>query len=126
MIRRLDRGLPATQRRRSAAARRILAAAPMEVGNLIAELDDLRGRRRVIVLDTTVLAYAVGADHPLRAPCLRLVRAIAEGEVIATTTIEVIQEFAHAPARRRIANGGTPGPAIHAVSAGCPSKSSTC
>ena len=40
----LDRGLPATQRRRSAAARRILAAAPMEVGNLIAELDDLRGR----------------------------------------------------------------------------------
>jgi predicted transcriptional regulator len=40
----LDRGLPATQRRRSAAARRILAAAPMEVGNLIAELDNLRGR----------------------------------------------------------------------------------
>ncbi len=40
----LDRGLPATQRRRSAAARRILAVAPMEVGNLIAELDDLRGR----------------------------------------------------------------------------------
>jgi predicted DNA-binding ribbon-helix-helix protein len=40
----LDRGLPPTQRRRSAAARRILAAAPMEVGDLIAELDDLRGR----------------------------------------------------------------------------------
>ncbi len=40
----LDRGLPATQRRRSTAARRILSAAPMEVGNLIAELDDLRGR----------------------------------------------------------------------------------
>ncbi len=40
----LDRGLPATQRRRSAAARRILAAEPMQVGNLIAELDDLRGR----------------------------------------------------------------------------------
>jgi predicted DNA-binding ribbon-helix-helix protein len=40
----LDRGLPATQRRRSAAARRILAAEPMPVGNLLAELDDLRGR----------------------------------------------------------------------------------
>ncbi|MGO9279026.1 MAG: CopG family transcriptional regulator [Streptosporangiaceae bacterium] len=40
----LDRGLPATQRRRSAAARRILAADPMQVENLIAELDDLRGR----------------------------------------------------------------------------------
>ena len=40
----LDRGLPATQRRRSAAARRILAAEPTQVENLIAELDDLRGR----------------------------------------------------------------------------------
>src|SRR5271154_5179249 len=40
----LDRGLPATQRRRAAAARRILDAAPMEVGDLLAELDELRGR----------------------------------------------------------------------------------
>ncbi len=55
----------------------------------------------MIVLDTTVLAYAVGADHPLRTPCRRLVRAIAEGEVIATTTVEVIQEFAHVRARLR-------------------------
>ncbi len=55
----------------------------------------------MIVLDATVLAYAVGADHPLRTPCRRLVRAIAEGQVIATTTIEVIQEFAHVRARLR-------------------------
>jgi predicted DNA-binding ribbon-helix-helix protein len=41
----IDRGLPAAQRRRSAAARRILAAEPMEVADLLAELDDLRGRR---------------------------------------------------------------------------------
>ena len=40
----LDRGLPAAQRRRAAAARRILDAAPMEVGDLPAELDELRGR----------------------------------------------------------------------------------
>lgn len=40
----LDRGLPATQRRRSAAGRRILNAAPMEVGDLLTELDELRGR----------------------------------------------------------------------------------
>ena len=40
----LDRGLRATQRRRSAAARRILAAKPMQVEKLVAELDDLRGR----------------------------------------------------------------------------------
>jgi predicted nucleic acid-binding protein len=55
----------------------------------------------VIVLDTTVLAYAVGADHPLRPSCRQLVRAIADGDVRATTTIEVIQEFAHVRARRR-------------------------
>ncbi len=41
----IDRGLPAAQRRRSAAARRILAAEPMDVADLRAELDDLRGRR---------------------------------------------------------------------------------
>jgi predicted DNA-binding protein len=40
----LDRGLPATQQRRAAAARRILDAAPMEVGDLLPELDELRGR----------------------------------------------------------------------------------
>jgi predicted DNA-binding protein len=40
----LDRGLPATQQRRAAAARRILDAAPMETGELLAELDELRGR----------------------------------------------------------------------------------
>jgi len=40
----IDRGLPTGQQRRSAAARRILAAEPMEVEDLLAELDDLRGR----------------------------------------------------------------------------------
>jgi predicted DNA-binding protein len=40
----LDRGLPATQSRRSAAARRILDAAPMELGDLLAELNELRER----------------------------------------------------------------------------------
>ncbi len=41
----LDRGLPATQGRRAAAARRILDAPAMEVGDLLGELDELRGRR---------------------------------------------------------------------------------
>jgi predicted DNA-binding protein len=40
----LDRGLPATQQRRAAAAQRILAADLMPVENLLAELDDVRGR----------------------------------------------------------------------------------
>jgi len=55
----------------------------------------------MIVLDTTVLAYAVGADHPLRESCQRLVGAVAGGQLVATTTIEVIQEFTHIRSRRR-------------------------
>lgn len=44
----IDRGLPAPQRRRSAAMRAILAAEPMRVpppDELRRELDELRGRR---------------------------------------------------------------------------------
>jgi hypothetical protein len=55
----------------------------------------------VIILDTTVLAYAVGEEHPLREPCRRLLAAHAGGAIEATTTVEVLQEFAHVRARRR-------------------------
>jgi predicted nucleic acid-binding protein len=55
----------------------------------------------MIVLDTTVLAYAKGTAHPLRDPSRELVAAIADRRVAATTTVEVIQEFAHVRARRR-------------------------
>jgi hypothetical protein len=55
----------------------------------------------VIILDTTVLAYAVGDEHPLREPCRRLLAAHADGTIEATTTVEVLQEFAHVRARRR-------------------------
>jgi uncharacterized protein len=55
----------------------------------------------MIVLDTSVLAYAAGADHPLREPCSRLLERVADGRLQATTTVEVIQEFAHVHAMRR-------------------------
>jgi uncharacterized protein len=55
----------------------------------------------LIVLDTTVLAYAAGFDHPLRERCSRIVGAATTGAIRATTTVEVIQEFAHVHARRR-------------------------
>lgn len=55
----------------------------------------------MIVLDTTVLVYAKGADHPLRDPCRRLIDAIAQGKLEATSTVEVIQEFVHVRAQRR-------------------------
>lgn len=54
----------------------------------------------MIVLDTTVLVYAVGAGHPLCEPCRDLIRAIAAGSLSATTTVEVLQEFTHVRARR--------------------------
>jgi len=54
----------------------------------------------MIVLDTTVLVYATGSEHPLREPCRQLVDAIANGALTATTTVEVIQEFTHVRARR--------------------------
>lgn len=55
----------------------------------------------MIVLDTTILVYAVGDEHELREPSRRLVEAIGDGRVQATTTVEAIQEFVHVRARRR-------------------------
>ncbi len=55
----------------------------------------------MIVVDTTILVYAVGGDHPLADPCRSLLAEVASASVRATTTVEVIQEFAHVRARRR-------------------------
>jgi predicted nucleic acid-binding protein len=55
----------------------------------------------MIVLDTTVLVYAKGAEHPLRDPSRRLIAAAMDRELQATTTVEAIQEFVHVRARRR-------------------------
>lgn len=55
----------------------------------------------MIVLDTTVLVYAVGVAHALQEPCRRLLRAIADQQLVASTTPEVIQEFVHVRSRRR-------------------------
>lgn len=62
----------------------------------------------MIVLDTTVLVYAVGADHPLRAPCRAIVAAVGDGSLAATTTPEVIQELADVRARRRDRDDAAP------------------
>jgi hypothetical protein len=55
----------------------------------------------VIILDTSVLAYAVGADHPLREPCRALLETLRHGRLSASTTPEVIQGFVHIHSRRR-------------------------
>jgi len=48
-----------------------------------------------IFIDTAVVMYAGGAGHPLRDPCQRLLARIAEGELEAVTSVEVIQEILH-------------------------------
>ena len=55
----------------------------------------------MIVVDTTVLVYAVGDDHELAEPSRTLVQAIGDGSMQATTTAEVVQEFVHVRSRRR-------------------------
>jgi len=55
----------------------------------------------VIVVDTTVLVYFLGDEHPLRGPCRRFMAAVRAGQLQATTTIEVIQELVHVRSRRR-------------------------
>ncbi|MCL4422333.1 MAG: type II toxin-antitoxin system VapC family toxin [Actinobacteria bacterium] len=55
----------------------------------------------MILLDTTVLVYALGADHQLRAPARALLELVRDGQVQATATVEVVQEFAHVRARRQ-------------------------
>lgn len=55
----------------------------------------------MIILDTTVLLYAVGAEHPLRDPCRRVVDACGAGRLAGATTIMALQEFTHVRARRR-------------------------
>jgi predicted nucleic acid-binding protein len=54
----------------------------------------------LIVLDTNVLVYAVGGEHPFRPPAQQMIRAAGAGANV-TTTVEAIQEFLHVYARRR-------------------------
>lgn len=54
----------------------------------------------MILLDTTILVHAIGEQHPLAGPCNELMGAVALGDAAATTTIGVLQQFAHVRARR--------------------------
>lgn len=54
-----------------------------------------------MILDTNVLVYAAGVDHPLRGAARNVIEAIHDGDLDATTTVLVLQEFVHVYARRR-------------------------
>lgn len=48
-----------------------------------------------VFVDTAVLMYAAGEEHPLRRPSARLLERIASGDLDAVTSVEVVQEILH-------------------------------
>jgi predicted nucleic acid-binding protein len=46
-------------------------------------------------IDANIPMYAVGADHPLKQPCLAILESVARGERTAVTDVEVLQEILH-------------------------------
>lgn len=48
-----------------------------------------------VLVDTAVVMYAAGKDHPLREPCRDVLRAAVSGELDAHVSAEVAQEILH-------------------------------
>ncbi len=48
-----------------------------------------------LFLDTSVLMYAAGGEHPLRRPCLRALEHVVEEGIHLVTSSEVLQEILH-------------------------------
>lgn len=48
-----------------------------------------------VFIDTAILMYAGGTDHPLRTPCQLLLEQVADGRLEAVTSVEVVQEILH-------------------------------
>jgi hypothetical protein len=57
----------------------------------------------VIFLDTNVFLFAAGAEHPLREASQRILRRVAQDELDATTSSEVVQEILYVLYRRGLA-----------------------
>lgn len=48
-----------------------------------------------VFVDTAVIMYAAGSEHPLKASCQRTVTRIADGELDGVISVEVVQEIVH-------------------------------
>ncbi|RIK25451.1 MAG: VapC toxin family PIN domain ribonuclease [Chloroflexi bacterium] len=46
-----------------------------------------------VLIDVNIPMYAAGREHPMRAPCQRVVRALASGDLDGVTDAEVFQEI---------------------------------
>ena len=49
----------------------------------------------IFFIDTNILMYAVGTEHPLKKPSVEILEKISEGEIMAVTDTEVFQEIAY-------------------------------
>lgn len=49
----------------------------------------------MILVDANVIMFAAGAEHPCKAPSLRLLEQVARGAVSATVDAELLQEILH-------------------------------
>ena len=60
----------------------------------------------LVFLDSNVFIYAAGAESPLKAPCIDILRRVGAGDLDAITSVEGIQELHHVFRRRgRLADG---------------------
>ena len=55
----------------------------------------------MILIDASVIAYAVGEPHPLREPCRRILEAHGDGRLEVMTTVETLQAFLQLRLRHR-------------------------
>jgi predicted nucleic acid-binding protein len=51
-------------------------------------------------LDSAVFIYAIGVDHPYRAPCRALVTAMRSGDLVGEASVLAVQEVMHQRLRR--------------------------
>lgn len=63
---------------------------------------------RRFLYDTSIFAYALGADHPYQGPCREIVRRAASGELQGEASSDLLQELIHQRTRR---TGDRPGAA---------------
>ena len=49
----------------------------------------------MVFVDTNVLMYAAGGDHPLRDPCRAIVDGISNRSIQGVTSVEVVREIMH-------------------------------
>lgn len=59
-----------------------------------------------VFVDTNVLMYAAGGDHPLRDPCRAVVDRVSTRSIQGVTSVEVVQEILHRYLAINHAEGG--------------------